>query len=187
LLGGKSTLFNTGNGNNFIYKITDGVKPFDVNKFNADTYSPPGRKSKIALRLQTLTEQGFNIEFKKIQSTQLWQNLKMIDGDLPDILAYSLQYRWLYEEKSLRKISELLEKNDPLDFYSGGSNSQKMYEYKIKRFLTESAMGMTSETPWFGEYDSYGGVIVAKEDGDILCFHIYDFNIFANYLLRSTE
>jgi len=25
-------------------------------------------------------------------------------------------------------------------------------------------MGMTSETPWMGEYNSFGGVIVAKYD-----------------------
>ena len=45
---------------------------------------------------------------------------------------------------------------------------------------------MTSETPWRGEYDSFGGVILAKEDGDIVCFHIYDFNLFRRYLLNNT-
>ena len=47
-------------------------------------------------------------------------------------------------------------------------------------------MGMTAETIWFGEYDSIGGVILAKNDGDIVCFHIYDFNLFRDYLLRTT-
>lgn len=48
-------------------------------------------------------------------------------------------------------------------------------------------MGMTSENIWLGEYDSFGGVIVAKNDGDIVCFHIYDFNLFRNYLLNNTK
>ncbi len=46
---------------------------------------------------------------------------------------------------------------------------------------------MTSETPWLGEYDSFGGVIIAKNDGDIVCFHIYDFNLFRSYLLNNTK
>ena len=62
-----------------------------------------------------------------------------------------------------------------------------MYVYKLKKFLAESAMGMTSENIWLGEYDSFGGVIVAKNDGDIVCFHIYDFNLFRNYLLNNTK
>lgn len=132
------------------------------------------------------SELGCNISFEDIQSKQLWRNLKMIDGDLPEILAYALFYRWTNRQSSLKEISKLLEEKDPLNFYDGKESIQKLYEYKLKKFLTESAMGMTSETPWLGEYDSFGGVIIAKNDGDIVCFHIYDFNLFRNYLLDNT-
>jgi hypothetical protein len=110
----------------------------------------------------------------------------MVDGDMPEIMAWALYYRWTEREPSLKKVAEILETKDPLNFYDGNVCSQNLYEYKLKRFLTESAMGMTSETPWLGEYDSFGGVILAKEDGDIVCFHIYDFNLFRNYLLNNT-
>ncbi|WP_312076761.1 HpaII family restriction endonuclease [Chryseobacterium sp.] len=185
LIGGKSTLFNTGTGNNFIYNV-NGSKDLDINKFNSDTYSPVSRQSKIACRLQTLEKNNFKVNFKEIQSKQLWRNLKMIDGDLPEILSFALYYRWIYEVSSLTKVTQLLEDKDPLNFYNREKSPQKLYEYKIKRFLTESAMGMTSETPWFGEYDSFGGVIVAKKDGDVVCFHIYDFNLFREYLINNT-
>jgi hypothetical protein len=48
-------------------------------------------------------------------------------------------------------------------------------------------MGMTSEKPWQGIYDATGGVIICKQDGDIVCFHIYDFNLFREYLLNNTK
>jgi len=185
LLGTDSTLFNTGPGNNFIYEVENNLN-CTIKDFNKTTYSPPNRISKLAYRLNELERVGCGISFKNIQSPQLWKNLKMVDGDLPEIMAWALYYRWLHREPSVKKVSDLLEKNDPLNFYKNEESIQKLYENKIKRFLSESAMGMTSETPWLGEYDSFGGVIIAKKDGDIVCFHIYDFNIFRNYLIENT-
>lgn len=187
LIGGRSTLFNASAGNNFIYSSPTKMKE-SISAFNKRTYkTPKPRGSKIAYRLSELKETSVDLKFKEIQSEQLWQNLKMVDGDLPEIIGWALYYRWTENESSLKKIAEILEIRDPLNYYKGKSKIQKMYEYKLKRFLTEAAMGMTSEKVWLGEYESFGGVIVAKEDGDVLCFHIYDFNLFRNYLLNNTE
>lgn len=186
LLGKDSTLFNTGPGNNFIYQISPDLTT-SIDNFNKETYSPPGRISKLTYRLEKLKEQGLEITYKDIQSRQLWKNLKMVDGDLPEIMASALYYRWIYKTPDLASVAELLEINDPLNFYEGLPSEQKLYENKIKRFLSEAAMGMTSETPWLGEYDSFGGVIIVKNDGDIVCFHIYDFNLFRNYLIKNTR
>lgn len=186
LLGQDSTLFNTGPGNNFIFEIENDLKT-SIDEFNRETYKPLGGMSKITARLHKInSELGLKIKFKEVQSKQLWRNLKMIDGDLPEVLAYALLYRWLYREASLLKISKILEEKDPLNFYNGDKSDQKLYEYKLKRFLAECAMGMTSETPWHGIYDATGGVIIAKKDGDIVCFHIYDFNLFREYLINNT-
>lgn len=185
LIGGNSTLFNTGPGNNFIYKI-NGDLPLTIPEFNSRTYKPPNRISKLTHRLNLLKEYGTIINYERVQSHQLWMNLKMIDGDLPEILSWALYYRWIEREPSLSKVAELLENHDPLNFYNNRPTEQKLYKYKLQRFLTEAAMGMTSEKPWLGEYDSFGGVIIAKNDGDIVCFHIYDFNLFRNYLLENT-
>lgn len=187
LLGKDSTLFNTGEGNNFIYNIVP-KKELSITEFNKSTYKPPSKISKITYRLQNLIEKHLaNISFKGIQSPQLWRNLKMVDGDLPEILAYCLYYRWIDRTAIISELVELLEIRDPLNFYNGEESSQKLYYYKLKKFLAECAMGMTSETPWHGIYDATGGVIICKEDGDIVCFHIYDFNLFRNYLLNNTR
>lgn len=187
LLGKYSTLFNTGTGNNFIYKI-EGNTEFSIREFNRETYRPQKKLSKITHRLQSLmVDYGADIEFKEIQSTQLWRNLKMVDGDLPEILSYCLLYRWIDQTAVISKLASLLEDRDPLNFYNDKPSEQRLYEYKIKKFLAECAMGMTSEKPWQGIYDSTGGVIVCKRDGDIVCFHIYDFNLFREYLFINTK
>lgn len=185
LLGGDSTLFNTGPGNNFIYVIRN-VNSLDISEFNKTTIKPDDRTSKITYRLKKIIDFGGTVDFEKVQSKQLWKNLKMIDGDLPDILGFALYYRWLERKSSLLEVVDILEKEDPLNYYDGEIDCQRLYEYKLKRFLTEVAMGMTSEKAWLGEYDSFGGVIIAKNDGDIVCFHIYDFNLFRNYLITNT-
>lgn len=187
LMGQDSTLFNTGFGNNFIYNIlTD--HEISIRDFNQRTYKPPGGLSKITFRLKSLI-QDFNAKlvFKTIQSSQLWRNIKMIDGDLPEILAQCLLVRWTERSADLLDVVKKVEQIDPLNYYGNQPCDQKMYEYKIKKFLVDCAMGMTSETPWHGIYDSTGGVIICKEDGDIVCFHIYDFNLFRDYLLNNTK
>lgn len=185
LLGKNSTLLNTGSGNNFIYNIIS-QDYIDIKTFNEKTYKPDKGTPKITARLQSLINNDCRIEFDQIQSKQFWRNLKMVDGDLPEILSYLLLYRYQFRENSIFKLSALLEKNDPLNFYEGDIRKQKLYEYKIKRLLVECAMGMTSEKVWEGVYDATGGVIVAKKDGDIVCFHIYDFNLFRDYLINNT-
>jgi hypothetical protein len=187
LLGEDSTLFNTGLGNNFIYGIKTN-KNISITEFNETTYKPEGKISKLTFRLQKLVnDYSAVIKFKGIQSSQLWRNLKMVDGDLPDIIAYCLLYRWIDRTPVLSELVTLLENRDPLNFYNGEQSEQKLYDYKLKKFLAECAMGMTSEKPWQGIYDATGGVIICKQDGDIVCFHIYDFNLFREYLLNNTK
>lgn len=103
------------------------------------------------------------MKFQNIKSPQLSMNLKMIDGDLPAILQHALYYRFKLGTTRVDKITAILEKNDPLNFYSELPNMQKLYVYKMKRFLMEAAMGMTSEKIWMGEYDAFGGVVLAKK------------------------
>ena len=60
------------------------------------------------------------------------------------------------------------------------------YEHKIKQFLINFALGMTANKPWDGIVQANGGYIVVKEDGDIICYHIYDRNPLEDYLFDNT-
>lgn len=185
LLGAKSTLFNTGAGNNFRYRI-DNFEEKDIIQFNSETLLNTSKANIIGRRIALIENRGGKMVFQNIKSPQLYMNLKMIDGDLPAILEKALYYRFKLGKTRVDAISEILEREDPLNYYRELPNTQKLYVYKMKRFLMEAAMGMTSETMWMGEYDAFGGVIFAKKDGEIVCFHIYDINVLRDYLFNNT-
>jgi type II restriction enzyme len=60
------------------------------------------------------------------------------------------------------------------------------YTYKIKAFLTDSALGMTPAAIWKGNYDATGGIIIVKENGEVVCYHIYNRTEFQEYLVAQT-
>ncbi|MGO3690783.1 MAG: HpaII family restriction endonuclease [Psychroflexus halocasei] len=104
---------------------------------------------------------------------------------LPQILSqivfdfYSSKYSHLRD-----LVSSITEKN-PVNFDT--ENEHKFYEYKIKRFLTDVALGMMPSRVWTGEYDATGGYLIVKDNGEVLCYHIYNRNQFEDYLLNNTK
>ena len=79
----------------------------------------------------------------------------------------------------------MISKLNPLGF--NFDTGHPFYSYKIKRFLTDVALGMMPSKVWTGELDSTGGFLVVKEDGEVLCYHIYNRNEFDDYLLKNTK
>jgi hypothetical protein len=180
MLGGNSTLFNPGNTTNFIYEIL-GEGDLDIAEINAIETSP-----KIANRISELRVRGFEVKFQIIQSATLQLNLQLIDSDLPQILAELLLLK--YATPGIALIAQTLGQlriNNPLCFDL--SQGHPFYEYKIKNFLTDSALGMTPATIWTGKYDATGGLIIVKANGELVCYHIYNRNEFQNYLLNNTR
>ena len=53
--------------------------------------------------------------------------------------------------------------------------------------MTDIALGMMPSRVWTGELDATGGYLVVKEDGEVLCYHIYNRNEFEDYLLNNTK
>lgn len=183
-LGSNSTLFNAGTGTNFIYEVVlpEG-KTIDCDDFNKRTYPISGR---LSARLKSLTE-DYNaiIKFRGVQSMCFAQNLEAIDGHMSHLLAHLLLISARYGKTSLRECTDLLTELNPLHFNT--QTHGNIYEYKVKRFLQDCAQGMTPETPWLGIYDATGGQIIVKEDGDIVCYHIYELNRFRDFLFNSTK
>ena len=183
-LGADSTLFNAGPGTNFIYEVIPPVgMRIDVQRFNSQTY---GEYRRLHTRIHSL-RCDYSCEFKFIgtQSDCLFQNLRTIDGDMPDLLSRLLIVRYDLNLSTIRKATEYLTRLNPYNFDI--KRHGDVYEYKIKRFLQDCAMGMTPETPWTGIYDATGGQIVVKETGEVVCYHIYEINRFLDYLFDSTK
>ncbi len=182
-LGGNSTLLNPGESTNFIFEILpkSGYK-VDVNLRNI--VNNIDSRSKIKDRVKYLLNNGFSLEFKNIESSNFQLNLQMIDTLLPNLIGEMLVYYYGGLGTSLSNLVSLLEENNPLDFNQ--KSNHKFYDYKVKNFLTDIALGMTPQREWTGLYDATGGYIIVKEDGDLVCYHIYNRNEFQTYLLNNT-
>ncbi|GIM57176.1 type II restriction endonuclease HpaII [Capnocytophaga canimorsus] len=180
-LGGASTLLNAGKTTNFIYKI-QGVSLSDkqIEEINAiDT------RSKIKDRIETLKDLNGGLVFDTLENPIFENNLVLIDSALPKIISEIL---YLFFTSNRSKISDLvseIEKSNPLKFNL--ENHHPYYSYKMKKFLTDIALGMMPSKVWTGQLDATGGYLVVKEDGEILCYHIYNRNDFENYLFENTK
>lgn len=94
----------------------------------------------------------------------------------------------MFYTSNLSKISDLvnhISENNPLNYNI--DNTHPYYSYKYKRFLTDTALGMMPSKVWTGELDATGGYLIVKDDGEILCYHIYNRNEFEDYLFKNTK
>ncbi|WP_339707789.1 HpaII family restriction endonuclease [uncultured Kriegella sp.] len=180
-LGSPSTLLNAGKTTNFIYRINGAdLTDHEIEHINLIT-----TRRKIMDRIAQIQDKGCSFEFAKIERKIFLNNLVLIDSLLPEILAqiifdfYSSEYSHLTD-----LVNSTAEKN-PMNFDI--ENEHKFYEFKIKRFLTDVALGMMPSQVWTGKYDATGGYLIVKENGDVLCYHIYNRNEFEDYLFNNTK
>lgn len=180
-LGGASTLLNAGKTTNFIFEIEDTVlsdnQIKEINQIDS--------RSKIKDRIEKIKGFSGTLSFRQTESTIFGNNLTLIDSSLPKILAEIVyQFFTSGHSKTVDLVSEISRLN-PLEFNL--ETNHPFYSYKIKRFLTDIALGMMPSRVWTGELDATGGYLVVKEDGEILCYHIYNRNEFEDYLLNNTK
>jgi type II restriction enzyme len=180
-LGGDATLLNAGKTTNFIYKVLD-YKPTakEIKKINGiDT------KSKIKDRIEAIKNAGGKLIFTTLEQNVFKNNLVLIDSLLPNIVAEIIKTFFTTTLSSTKELTESINKSNPLNYETQFAHT--FYDYKIKRFLTDVALGMTPSKVWTGVYDVTGGYLIVKENGDILCYHIYNRNQFEDYLFANTK
>jgi len=180
-LGSPSTLLNASQTTNFIYKIA-GAKLVhsEIEKINNIA-----NRKKIKDRVSAIKAKGGIFEFTKTQKPVFGNNLVLIDSLLPQILSFLLLDFYSSERSSTKDLVCFAEKENPMNFDK--ANRHLFYAYKIKRFLTDVALGMMPGKVWTGEHDATGGYLIVKSDGEVLCYHIYNRNEFENYLLSNTK
>lgn len=180
-LGNPSTLLNAGKTTNFIYKINNLIiDQVGVNKINLiDT------KSKIKDRIESVLNKGGSLQFIGTEQQIFSNNLVLIDSLLPQILGEIVFNFYTSNSSKMVDLVCNIEESNPLKF--DVSNEHKFYKYKIKRLLTDIALGMMPSKVWTGEFDATGGYLIVKEDGDVLCYHIYNRNEFENYLINNSK
>ena len=180
-LGNPSTLLNAGKTTNFIYKIENLIlDPQEVEEINAIS-----SRSKIKDRIVSVLEKGGSFGFDRTEKKIFGNNLTLIDSLLPEIVARLIFKFYSSTVSSVRGLIDEIEKENPLNYDS--SNDHQFYTYKTKRFLTDIALGMMPSQVWTGELDATGGYLVVREDGEIVCYHIYNRNEFEDYLVQNTR
>ncbi len=176
-LGRPSTLFNASKSTNFIYEINKQLNNKQIKEIN---------NTKIFVdKFDKLASYGAKLKFLKIEKAIFKNNLILIDSYLPEIIAHLLELSSISNETSIsslaKKIKELNPMNYDFEFH------HNFYEYKIKHFLTDIALGLMPSKVWKGKYDVTGGYLIIKKNGDIVAYHIYNKNEFENYLFENTR
>lgn len=180
-LGGDATLLNAGKTTNFIYKIDN----FNPTEEEISEINDISTRSKIKDRIQAINTKGGNLSFVSLEQNIFKNNLVLIDSLLPNILAEILRTFFTSNLNSIKDLTTNINHTNPLNYDT--SFAHTFYDYKLKRFLTDVALGMTPSKVWSGIYDATGGYLIVKENGDILCYHIYNRNQFEDYLFTNTK
>ena len=180
-VGNDATLLNAGKTTNFIFLI-EGFNP-SVEEFV--TINSIESKSKIKDRIEEISKAGGELKYITLEQDVFKNNLILIDSLLPNILAETIKIFYSTPISSINELTESIKKSNPLKYDTQFSHT--FYEYKLKRFLTDVALGMTPSKVWNGVYDATGGYLIVKENGDVLCYHIYNRNQFEDYLFENTK
>ena len=180
-LGMSPTLFNAGKPSNFTYEIVGHLSKDEINKIN----SIETKKSKLKDKISAIYDAGCKIKFFALEHLSCKANFQMVDTMLPEILAEYILLYFSGKGSKISKLTPLVQQINPCKFDI--SSKQKFYEHKVKTFLTDCALGMTAANPWNGRFQATGGYIVVRDDGEVLCYHIYNRNAFRDYLFKNTR
>jgi type II restriction enzyme len=175
-LGSPLTLFNVSGATNFIYKInghkltSDEIAKFENFKYFTDKF-------------EFLKSVGSEVVFEKTDNDILDFNLKMVMTEMPAVFAEMIK---IYYSGSVNKIAELTDIVAETGIVNTIDN-RVLLRHKVKELLTNIALGMVPNTKWTGDYEATGGYIIVKDDGDVVCYHIYNHNAFKNYMFENTR
>lgn len=177
MLGSPSTLLNASGATNFCYRVIGN---------SSDTGSTSEEKI-LAVREKSkdIYATGDDLEFAEMDSEDFRKNLRKIDSNFPVMIAEILK---TYYKGAGTKISDLV------NVVSGDEEFCKKLDLEkadfvliVKRFLSAVALGMTPRKEWDGYASAHGGYIIVKEDGEIACYHIYNRDLFEDYLYNNTK
>ena len=181
-LGNSSTLLNSSNKNTaFRFGLT-GSK-IDTNEINEIS-----TKSKIKDRLAALIDMGVGLEFRTCLGEIFNRNLLKIDSLMPQILGCLTLANYQLTKKN-KKLIDVIDTKFFAELMSRAPIALdiELVKYKMRNLLLDIALGMVPKKDWDGKQRADGGYVVVKEAGDLVCFHVYNFGEFSEYLLQNTR
>ncbi|MDY0135991.1 MAG: HpaII family restriction endonuclease [Thiomicrospira sp.] len=184
-LGDSSTIINASGKTNFVFCIEnlENLTEVEINRINS-LVDARGRTD-IKTRVKELNRLGCILKYDNMDDNNFKQNLIMIDSLFPNIIGEVLKIYYIGKATTLSEIMEIVSNQNPCSYDITGEHP--FYEYKMKNYITDAALGMTPGAKWTGKYDANGGYIIVKEDGELVCYHIYNRNEFQDYLIKNTK
>lgn len=175
-LGSPSTLFNASGATNLLYKVTGKTLTNDeITQFNSF--------KKFKDKFDYLGSLGADVEFVRVENETLNFNLKMVTAEMPEIFAEMIKCYYQGKANTIPELTDLVSKAG----ITSTLNNKVYCSHNVKEMLTNIALGMVPNTLWIGDIDATGGFIIVKEDGDVVCYHIYNRNEFKNYIFAATR
>ncbi len=175
MLGSPATLLNASGATNFLYRIaTEDNKPVE---------SSNNLSVRDAAKLTY--DVGAKLEYIGMDNDIFRRNLRKIDSIFPKIVAQMLKHYYMGEATTIKDLMDKIANDttfmEQIDF------TKEMLVMNIKSFLSSIALGMMPSKDWDGYTEAHGGYIVVKEDGDIVCYHLYNRDKFEDYLFHNTK
>lgn len=170
-LGNPPTLLNASPLTNFRYKLSRNLSQEKIDEINGMLAKG---HADIRGRVKAILNEGASLEFVTINPNKegeyvFLENLILIDSSMPEILAHLLVLSYTEDTKLLNNLTDKLTAMNPMNFPM--RTNTKYYEAKVKRFITDVALGMLPGQPWEASHQA-AGVLVVTENGDIDCYHV---------------
>ncbi len=181
MIGSPSTLLNASQATNFIFKITESI----ANENLLGVINDMGGSAKVRDRMQAIEYGMGNINYLKMDRASFEKNLRMIDSLFPQMMAEVVKAYYSGHGSLLTELVDFLDKSGILE--EKFKLSKEDFTYKIKIFLCAIALGMTPVKSWDGLTKAHGGYIVVREDGEIVCYHLYNRDEFQDYLYKNVR
>jgi type II restriction enzyme len=165
------TLLNATGATNFVYQI--------IPKGKKVSGPIPRFGHQLKPDMQKLVSLGYTLKFIRIDNETHQQNMNLVDSKLAEYVA-----RCLFETTQHRKghFSQIAELVFPPD-----KEENKAALLKLKQYLGYVMLGMAPSTPWSGQPNDFGGLIIVKSSGDVLFYYLYNMADFQEFLYRNLK
>ena len=171
-------LFPSSCATNFIYELSGHILTDKEKKTFHDF-------KRFKEKFEFLDSLGTAVSFVKTENDIFNANLMLVDTQMSSIIGNMLENFYRGRANRVVDLTDLCGEYNICNV--SDDNKDVFYAYKVKELMTDIALGMMPATHWNGNYEATGGYIIVKEDGDVLCYHIYNRNEFREYLYNNTK
>jgi len=169
-LGSNSTLLNASSTTNIRYTVQGKEAQEALGSEGLGHYRA---------NLDAISAHAGSLIFDEFESDTFSSNLRNFSSDFPEFYAEMVR-TYVTGESSTRNLNELTTVS------STSSSEVNQRRYQVKSFLRAVALGLVPGSEWGGKLAGYGGYIVVKRTGELVCLHLDNDDEFKDYLFENT-